>query len=169
NEHYLRKKFKDPVNNDEFQVLMRGRTRPGAATGGRGSAAGPATGRGTSLGPTAPPGPQTAPGQPTTGGRGAGVVGVASKSSGQSIRIYNGATHYNEWRFVFTPTVQSPGGIPGAPGQRGGPGQRPGGPGPGPITGPGTHPFAPIGPSGRLVSRKKYRSRAGAIHSDVPV
>ena len=149
NEHYLRKKFKDPITNDDFQILIQGQataTTPGGATTGRGAP----TGRGTTTLSTTPqPGAQPAAGQSGQGGRGAGVIGVASKSSAQSIRIYNGRTHYNEWAFMFTPTVQSPGGVPGqrqgGPGQRqGGPGQRPGGPGP--VTGPGGSPFTPFGP-----------------------
>jgi hypothetical protein len=75
-----------------------------------------------------------------TGG-GGGIVGVTSSSKAPSIRIYNGATHYNEWRFIYAPPAAAPGtgGAPGAatPGQRGG-GQR-GQPGQTNQTGP----FAP--------------------------
>src|SRR5205085_8371877 len=90
------------------------------------------------------PGPGTGPPGVVAGGRGAGVIGVASKSTATSIRMYNGRTHYNEWAFIFTPTVQAPGGIPGQPGQRQG--------GPGPITGPrsggpGRGPASPFGPA----------------------
>src|SRR5262249_45288807 len=141
NEHYLRKKFKDPITNDDFQVLIQGQPTGGPGTSASGTAGTPGrpatTGRGT-LGPlTSQPG--AAP-----GGRGAGVIGVASKSSAESIRIYNGRTHYNEWAFIFTPTVQAPGGVPGAPGRGRGPGQGPAAPGTGPF-GPGTSPFAPGG------------------------
>jgi len=142
NEHYLRKKFKDPITNGDFQVLIQGQSTPGPAAGsatpgGRASA----TPQGRGLAPPAGGASQVGLVQ---GGRGAGVIGVASKSAASSIRIYNGRTHYNEWAFIFTPTVQAPGGVPGPPGQRlGGPGQRPGGPGP--ITGPGS-PFTPTGP-----------------------
>jgi len=148
NDHYLRKKFKDPMTNDDFQVLIQGATTPAApATGAGGRSGGP--GRGTVSLTTGPqPGQVQAQIGSAQGGRGAGVIGVASKSKAESIRIYNGRTHYNEWAFIFTPTVQAPGGIPGQPGQRqGGPGQRPGGPGP--ITGPGGSPFSPFGPGGR--------------------
>lgn len=142
NEHYLRKKFKDPITNGDFQVLIQGQSTPGPAAGsttpgGRASA----TPQGRGIAPPARGASQVGPVQ---GGRGAGVIGVASKSPASSIRIYNGRTHYNEWAFIFTPTVQAPGGVPGPPGQRlGGPGQRPGGPGP--ITGPDS-PFTPTGP-----------------------
>jgi hypothetical protein len=61
------------------------------------------------------------------GGASAGVAGVTSKSKSQSIRLYNGRNHYNEWAFVYTPQLQ-PGQSPGTTppgvtsGQRGQPG-----------------------------------------------
>jgi type II secretory pathway pseudopilin PulG len=32
------------------------------------------------------------------------IVGVASESTKQSIRIYNSKNHYNEWQFIYDPT-----------------------------------------------------------------
>ncbi|HYT77423.1 MAG TPA: hypothetical protein VEL79_21885, partial [Vicinamibacterales bacterium] len=62
-----------------------------------------------------------------------GMIGVRSKSKDESIRLYLGRNHYNEWNFVFV--SQQPGGR-GQPGrgQPGGPGGRgvQGGPGGGP-------------------------------------
>jgi type II secretory pathway pseudopilin PulG len=161
-EHYLRKKFKDPITNDDFLILTQGvgastagSPTPGAnpdGRGGTGATTGPAVGRGAATGPSVGRGSVSAQ-QPTQGqaqfgsgqgGRGGGMIGVVSKSTAESIRIYNGRTHYNEWAFIFTPTVQTPGGLPTVPGQRqGGPGQRSGGPGP--VVGPGGSPF----PGGR--------------------
>jgi hypothetical protein len=43
------------------------------------------------------------------------VIGVASKSKAESIRTYQGRTHYNEWAFVFV--NNAPGGRGGVPGQ----------------------------------------------------
>jgi type II secretory pathway pseudopilin PulG len=157
NERFLRKKFKDPITNGDFQVLLQGAQAQAApGTGGPGSSTpGAATspGRGTQAGSQGPGG-TSAPGGPQStimpgGGRGAGMIGVASKSTATSIRMYNGRTHYNEWAFVFTPTLQAPGGVPtpGQPGRPGGPGTttgRPGGPGTGPFM-PGS-PFGPSGP-----------------------
>lgn len=136
NGHFLRKKFKDPITNDDFDLLS-----PAQAAGG--------TGAGVQAGRGAPGGqPQTGRGQqPSTtgaliagqaaGGRGAvgGIIGVASKSKDASIRIYNGRAKYNEWQFIFTqqqaPGAAGPGGAPGQPGGgpngRGGQGQQPGG------------------------------------------
>ena len=78
-ERLLRKKFKDPMSSEkdgEFQLLYLSQQ---AAPRGAGAAA-----VGSSLG-TKPSG---------------GIRGVASKNTGQSIRILNGKTRYNEWEFV---------------------------------------------------------------------
>ena len=153
-QRFLRKKYKDPITNDDFQPVLAGGAIPGTTSpaqigsaGQRGGAATPgaATSRGTTPGTTAgvgSPGAGTAgrgsgPLGGTTGPVG-GVIGVTSKSKDLSIRLYNGRNHYNEWAFVYTPQVQAPGAVPGVgvPGQRGGPGtgQNPFGGG---ITGPG--------------------------------
>jgi type II secretory pathway pseudopilin PulG len=133
-QRFIRKKFKDPITNDDFLPILAGQAIPGASTapgqgGQRGG--GPAA---IQRGPNAPPitsGGQTSGRGGTTGGPGAqgpvgGVMGVMSKSKDESIKLYNGRSHYNEWAFVYVPQVQAPGaGAPGvgAPGQRGGPGQ----------------------------------------------
>jgi type II secretory pathway pseudopilin PulG len=91
----LRKKFKDPLspNKDgEFQLLyLQNQMTMGGGQGqqGQGSrGSGPAAGRGMSgsIGPS-------------PSGRGA-IVGVVSKNTGQSIRLYNGKNKYNEWQFI---------------------------------------------------------------------
>jgi type II secretory pathway pseudopilin PulG len=166
NEHFLRRKYKDPMTKDgEFQVLYA--NQQAAAQPGAG------------IVPT-----QGQPGRAATGlnnlqqqqqqqGRGApvgpqgGIIGVASKSTADSIRVYNGHTKYNEWTFVATqvsnragapagsqtPTggINLPGGLPGGVGGRGGRdgrgGQQPGGfpPGQGPGNrGQGNQPQGPF-------------------------
>jgi len=194
-QRFLRKKFKDPITNDDFVLLPAGAGMPGVGLGtagqrGTGSATPGATpgataGRGTAS-TTAPQPSQGAAGrsgglapiaplapigtQNPTGGTVGGIGGVTSKSKDQSIRLYNGRGHYNEWAFVYIPQVQAPGqgGAPGTaqPGQRGQPGQpsdpfgaggiggrgrsgqgtqnpgRPGGPG-APGTNPGGRGFGP--------------------------
>jgi hypothetical protein len=40
---------------------------------------------------------------------------VTSKSKEESLRTYNGATHYNEWQFIYLATTRQPG-APGGPG-----------------------------------------------------
>lgn len=105
----LRKKFKDPMspNEDgEFQLLYLNNE----GTSSRGGAPGAATG--SSLG-TKPTG---------------GIVGVTSKNTGQSIRIYKDKTHYNEWQFVgMDQSTQAGPGGGGAGGGGAGGGPRGGG------------------------------------------
>lgn len=62
---------------------------------------------------------------------GAGIVGVASNSARESIRVYHGHTKYNEWEFIYDPASEMIGfGTP--PGGRLGPpsGIKPFGPSP---------------------------------------
>jgi len=193
---FLRKKFKDPVTNDDFVILPPGAALPGAPVpggqrggtqpaggigtggigraGGIGSAAGAANRAGATT--TAP---QPSSSQPSSrgglapigsqpggigGGASAGVAGVTSKSKEQSIRLYNGRNHYNEWAFVYTPQLQPgqtsttpPGVINGQRGgQQGGVGGRgqqctdPFGRGRGTDPGRGPNPFggqSPFGPN----------------------
>jgi type II secretory pathway pseudopilin PulG len=138
-QRFLRKKFKDPITNQDFDLVRANQAaQPGA--GGQGGAATPGRG-GASTSPipgaggtgSATQGAQRgisqigSPGANPVGG----IVGVSSKSKEKSIRLYNGRSHYNEWAFVYQPQAQAPGagGAPGAlPGQRGQPGV--GGPGP---------------------------------------
>jgi hypothetical protein len=138
--HYIRKKFKDPISNDDFDVIPAGA-------------------------------PQTTPSTPTQAGTisqqpsaqsnserfvPGGMIGVRSKSKDDSIMLYQGRSHYNEWAFVYVlqqpggpggasgPARQRPGGIGGEPaGRRGGEGR--GG------FGPEIPPTSPNGPArGRL-------------------
>ena len=164
NEHFLRKKYKDPMTKDgEFQVLyanQQAAAQPSAGLDQLGARQGAGTvpQRGQPVRPVT----QVATGGPG-GGQQGGIIGVASKSTATSLRVYNGRDKYNEWVFVATqvtnritapngsldPTggVNLPGGI-GGRGGRGGPmpppgarGNRPGGRGnpnqPGPFGRPG--------------------------------
>ena len=152
---FLRKKYKDPMTENDLSLPMNQRGEwdvinaaggiPGGGEGGqspqqpagRGRAGAPATGLG------APPSRMGSP--PTTpsfGGQTAGgMMGVRSKSKETSFRVYKGTgTHYNEWLFLFSTVSNRPGapggqGVPGMP-MRGNPGQR-GAPVPGPGMGPG--------------------------------
>jgi type II secretory pathway pseudopilin PulG len=142
----LRKKYKDPMVEDgEFEVIYQGSLLsvtpggPGARSfgGGVGIAGDGQRGQGSSFTFDSRSGAVT---QGSTAGRTAGprggVLGVRSKSTEASIRVYNGATHYNEWQFVFVPAMTGPGqarpGMRGGQGTPGGmPGGMPGGRGPG--------------------------------------
>src|SRR5471032_1857667 len=97
NEHFLRKKYKDPMTPDgEFQLVYANQQASALPSAG-GAASGTVPTQGQ---------PQTRPTtQVTTGATvtaQGGIVGVASKSTATSIRIYNGHDKYNEWVFVAT-------------------------------------------------------------------
>jgi len=138
---FLRKKYKDPMTEDgEFQVLYVGMMAPGQ--GGRGAMTpGGAQPGGVQSGAAGRGDTSTTftftfdsrSGAVTQSGGGAGprggMLGVASKSTEQSLRLYNGRDHYNEWQFVFTPRAFGPGQArPGMGGPRGGPGSNVPGP-----------------------------------------
>jgi type II secretory pathway pseudopilin PulG len=180
---FLRKKYKDPITNDDFVPLTQ------ASQAGQSATPGNPTTPGTSRGVSPPPA------QSTQGGRGAnpfggspgggganpfgggpgggagtaapggapagGIIGVTSKSKDLSIRLYNGRTHYNEWAFVYTPPAPAGGrGGTGTPGGPGGPGA-PGGP---------NGPFGPNGPGGgRGIGDGRGNRGAGGGGSGFPV
>lgn len=123
---YLRKKYKDPVSGEDFNPIPAGGAIPGQGGGRAGQPAqGGQPGRG-GMSPAGGFGSGTSSGPPTSTGFGGtipgGMMGVVSKSKEQSIRLYQGRNHYNEWTFLYV--MQAPGG-PGGPGGRG----QPGGPG----------------------------------------
>ncbi len=132
----LRKKFKDPFATDkegEFQLLYvqnqaptQGQGGTSRGTGGQGSS-GRGPGGSNTTGTLAGPGTGSAIG-PMPFGKGP-IVGVASKNTGQSIRLYKGKNRYSEWQFIGMEMSSRAGGGPGggAPGDRGG-SRRGGGP-----------------------------------------
>lgn len=149
-ERFLRKKYKDPVTNDDFQPIGVGEGLALPTTPGRAGAAGtapggvPQQGAGRQAGgartgiATSAPGGRggagaiTMPGGRAGGvgvaGASAGIMGVTSKSKAQSLRLYNGRDHYNEWIFLATQaTTQAGGRGAQAPGQGVRGGQPPGG------------------------------------------
>jgi type II secretory pathway pseudopilin PulG len=163
-QRFLRRKYKDPITGDDFQPLMQASQVPGAGApgvpgapgapgpGGAGRVAPPSIGARPTLGRAPGPTPtsRTGPGF----GPQVGIVGVTSKSTEKSIKLYRGRGRYNEWAFVYMPATTAPG-APGTavPGQ-GRPGTaRPGGPagspaGPRPFTpGSGPQPMRPPGSS----------------------
>jgi type II secretory pathway pseudopilin PulG len=163
---FLRKKYKDPITGQDFDLISPNTPAAGAPNPqGRG---GPPVSRGT----TTPAASQQSAGragqQGGTIGVQGGIVGVVSKSKAQSIRLYNGRNHYNEWQFVFVARQQAPGQGGGGAGGRGGPGGpgRPGGPGPfggsGQRGGPGPFGGGPGGPGGRGPNVPNPGGRQGA-------
>jgi hypothetical protein len=131
--HYLRKKYKDPMTEDgEFLPLSVGANQPGPQGGPAGQRGpGPGLGGSNPQGGMAPgqrsgqPSPGLGGSQPGGMQGGGGIMTVRSKSKEASIRIYNGASHYNEWQFLYNARGRGGPGQPGNPG--GGPTQgRPG-------------------------------------------
>jgi len=121
--HYLRKKWKDPIANDDFVPLMAGVSaspaRPGATPSTPGRPAGPGPVGGTQL---------------------VGLYGVSSKSTDTSIMVYQNQQQYSLWSFRYTDALQTMGRAANCNNQN-----QPGGP-----TGPGRGPAGPGGPpSGR--------------------
>ena len=161
--HYLRKKYKDPITNDDFELVGAGGVpgqigpgqlgpgqvgQPGQNMGGSippGRGATPTGGRGPTGGPTVRQSPTTSIHSPSgtdpTGTVPGGMIGVRSKSKDESIRLYLGQNHYNTWLFTYAGAGRGQPGGPGGQGRPGGPGGqgRPGGPGRGgpPVIGPG--------------------------------
>ncbi|MCU1383406.1 MAG: hypothetical protein JWL71_2103 [Acidobacteria bacterium] len=148
-QRFLRRKFKDPITNDDFVPIPAGQNVPGGIQppGGQRGTGGSATPGGqsqqTQPGSATQPGAGRVGGPPisagSTGQSSGGIQGVTSKSKDQSIRLYNGRGHYNEWAFVYIQQQQAVGGAAGAttpgPGGRPNPGQR-GQPNPGQQTSP---------------------------------
>ena len=122
-QRFLRKKYKDPITNDDFQLIYANQAAIQPPGGGP-SAQRP--GQSATLSTPAQQAVQAGFGSTGVGAQG-GVIGVTSKSKDESIKVYNGRTRYNEWAFVYIQTVQRPGqsGAPGAGGQG-----QPGGPRP---------------------------------------
>lgn len=137
NERFLRKKYKDPVTNDDFVFVgpgsqlpttttgplgVNGSTRPGGTGGsstpqGAGSRVGgsqsqistqTSIGQGSSFGSTgSTTGIQPGRSSTTSGGTTTGIMAVYSKSKDKALRIYNGYDHYNEWVFTATAATQT--------------------------------------------------------------
>ena len=168
---YLRKKWKDPTNGEDFLPLSVGANQPGPQGGPAGQrGGGPQRGQATIGGQR---GGQPSPGlggsQPGGMRGGGGIMTVVSQNKDASIRIYNGASHYNEWRFLYNArgqrgNPQGPQTGPGGPGQGGpgmpgvGPGRRGGGQRGGPgMGGPGRRGGGP----GRGFAQLPGRGRGG--------
>lgn len=159
-QRFLRRKYKDPITNDDFQPIYA--NQAAQAIGSPTGAATPGQQGSANLSNPARQTLQTGFGN--TGATGAGgIIGVTSKSTETSLKVYNGRSKYNEWAFVYVQTAQrpqgpgqqQPGGTGGqqrpgafgmpagsfpAPGQRPGGAQPPGGMQQSPF---GTNPFSP--------------------------
>jgi type II secretory pathway pseudopilin PulG len=132
NERFLRKQFKDPITNDEFQLIGPGSPELAEAA----NSAPVQSGRGAGQRGGGPPVVQQQQQQqqqqisgrgvrsdPVTPGQApGGILGVTSKSKATSLRVYNNHDKYNEWLFLATQMSTAAGGPTGEqmPGGRGG-------------------------------------------------
>lgn len=123
-QRFLRKKYKDPITNDDFQPIFANQA---VAQGSGTSQTAQQPGQATSTTQQSNPGQTLQSGLGSTGtGPQGGVIGVTSKSKETSIKLYNGRSKYNEWAFVYIQTAQRPGQSagPGLPNGQGQPGQQ---------------------------------------------
>lgn len=148
-ERFLRKKFKDPITNEDFVLVTPDSALPttssvpglpaGTSTAGRstgssttGSRTGgtstttsiASTGRASSaMSSSTTSGSRGSTGSSTQAGATLGIMGVRSKSKEKAFRTYNGLEHYDEWVFMGTQAaarVGSPAGGQTPGGTRGG-------------------------------------------------
>ena len=148
---FLRKKYKDPITNDDFQLVGAGGALPGQTQS-------PLTGQAQSGQAQSGQAQQAATRASTlarqvinvTQGRGSdngigagivgGIVGVTSKSPEKSLRLYNQRDTYNQWIFMPVARAGGAGGV-GAGGRgAGGRGDGRGGDGRGALDGRGRGP-----------------------------
>jgi type II secretory pathway pseudopilin PulG len=114
-EHFLRKKYKDPITGGDFVLVGPGAPMPGQVPGagaaqfgsaGPGAAPGQPSGYTTAtpaIGSTRAGGPGLSQAASGLGGAPAGgIMGVTSKSTAKSFALFNGRDKYNEWIFVGT-------------------------------------------------------------------
>lgn len=163
--HYLRKKWKDPITNDDFIPLGTGVGLPGSS---QLPGSTPGTGQTPSRGGQPVSGQTPGRGSPTgfvpatsQQGQAAGITGVRSKSTATSIKVYQSQQQYSLWPFDAAvirarmgrlpqqqqPGGNQPGGRPGGPGTQGQPGRggQQIGPGGMPGRGGGDRPAGPVG------------------------
>lgn len=123
---FLRRKYKDPITGDDFQLLGPGSPELAAALNAA-PVAGQPNQQQSRPGQTPQGSFSTTPIQPagmsqsgltSSGQAPGGIMAVASKSTKTSLRVYNGHDKYNEW--VFMPTQASLAAGGGARGGRAG-------------------------------------------------
>jgi type II secretory pathway pseudopilin PulG len=114
---FLRKKFREPMAKDgEWRLITAASGNPNPGQPGQPPQAGPS---GQPQRGFPPPSQQQPPGGqfPQSGGQSqvaGGIMGVSSKSTETSLRLYQGANRYDQWQFRFTDVARGRGGVPGA-------------------------------------------------------
>lgn len=151
NIRFLRRKYVDPITGkDEWRLIRFGQAKPKPRPAwmvgqGPNAGAGPSPTGGISGAVSAESISRPLSGSSTMGG--GPIVGVSSTSEKEGLKEIDQKTHYNEWEFVYDPTLDTTlrgmaqQGRP--PGQQGGPnpnqgpqGRPPGNPPPPPPPGP---------------------------------
>ena len=126
NVRFLRHKYVDPITGkDEWRLIRFGqakpRTPPAYLGGGQGGRPQGQSGQGVLPGSSAASISRPLSGSPTMGS--GPIVGVSSTSEKESLKEIDGKNHYNEWEFVYDPSID-PTGRP-QPGNTGDRSQRP--------------------------------------------
>jgi len=123
-QRFLRERYLDPMTGGEFQPVFQtaAATTPGAIGVNVSGGTAP-SGETDSPGRDGAPPAEPPPGSTSPIGPTAGIMGVVSRSTEESIRLYNGRDHYNQWVFDYTQVAgaagagqpaQTPGGAAGA-------------------------------------------------------
>jgi len=134
NIRFLRQKYKDPITGKDFRLLHFGEVKlepkaPGSSTG---PGAVPASALSGSAGDQSQQNPNASTAGPKSGDNssqsglsvfgssssgptfgGGPIIGVASTSKKRSLKEFNGKDHYDEWEFVYDPTMDRGGLITG--------------------------------------------------------
>ncbi len=111
NIRFLRQRYKDPITGKEWRLLHYGDQLTLPGQGGTGVAGGtprPTSSPSGSAGSFGQQGPQSAFSGPAFSGSplgGGAIIGVGSTSEQESIRVFNNKNHYNQWQFIYDPTV----------------------------------------------------------------
>ena len=128
-----------------------------SATGQNTSAASSSSGTSSAIGATSPNGPSGGAGNPLSTDQltgktfgGGAIVGVSIPSQKESLKEFQQKNHYNEWQFVYDPTMDpanragiGAGAATGVPGAIGTPGAPVSGTNPSGFGQPGSNPMSP--------------------------
>ena len=141
NIRFLRHKYNDPITGkDEWRLIRFGQAKPKSPpaylSGGQRGGQGMGGNQGVLPGASAASISRPLSGSPTMGS--GPIVGVSSTSEKESLKEMDGKNHYNEWEFVYDPSLdptgrQQPSTGPDRP-------QRPSRDGLGPPSPPGPNP-----------------------------
>jgi len=156
NMRFLRKRYKDPITGKDFRLLHFGEVKltpktpgsatgpgvaPGSLSGSSGASSGSLLSGSSGQSSTLSASPQPASGASGTSAGAGGlagktfgggpIIGVTSTSEKKSLKAFNEKDHYNEWEFIYDPTMDRGGLITGpyVPSQVGLGGMVPTGPG----------------------------------------